>query len=129
LHESKNKKGAYVDVPVPVCQLLEFYLKGSFNQEFYLFTSKGVPSNNCYGRNNLREKYNYATTGLDLDPETTYYSWKHTGVVKSYRSGIDIKALQIQGRWHSIDMMDKYLKSIGLIENTQFTSVMNLIEV
>lgn len=49
--------------------------------------------------------------------------------IKILRAGIDFKSLQKQGRWHSIEMVDKYLKTLGIGENKEFTSVMNLIEV
>jgi hypothetical protein len=81
------------------------------------------------GRNSMRDKFKALVKPLGYGSEYTLYSFKHAGVVKAYKSGIDLKSLQRQGRWHSIEMVDKYLKSLGLTENTGFTSVMNLIEV
>jgi integrase len=128
-NESKNKKACYIDMPDPVCELIKEYLKGETDKDLLLFTCNGIPGSRMLGRNHLRERYNEALKNIELDNDLTFYSWKHTGVVKAYKSGIDIKSLQIQGRWHTIDMMDNYLKSLGLVENKQFTSVMNSIEV
>lgn len=42
------------------------------------------------------------------------YSWKHTGAVNAYRSGIGIKQLQRLLRHSTVQMTDIYLKSLGL---------------
>jgi len=42
------------------------------------------------------------------------YSWKHTGVVNAYKAGMDVKAIQAQGRHHSLEMTDIYLRGLGL---------------
>ena len=104
-------------------------MKGIKENDFYLFTSKGCPGLTLTSRHTLRNYYNQSIKHLNLDKDLTWYSWKHSGVVKAYKSGIDIKALQRQGRWHSVDMVDRYLKSLGLVENKDFTNVMNLVEI
>jgi Site-specific recombinase XerD len=126
---SKNKKSNKIDIPVPLIRELKNYLKDELLNDKYLISASDETSYKMCGRNTLRDKYNKCVKGLNLDSDTTFYSWKHTGVVKAYQAGIDIKALQIQGRWHTIDMMDKYLKSLGLIENKNFTDRMNNIEI
>lgn len=126
---SKNKKSNQVDIPGPLIKLLKDYLKSNCESENYLITSRGVPGLSMMGRNTLRDKYENIVKSLNLDIDCTFYSWKHTGVVKAYRSGIDVKALQRQGRWHSLEQVDKYLKSLGLIENKEFTSKMNFVEI
>ena len=125
---SKNKKSSSVDIPGPLLKLLNEYLLNESEKEKYLFTRDKKPGFQMHGRNSLRDKYESLVKGLNLDSDLTFYSWKHTGVVKAYKAGIDIKALQIQGRWHDLKEMDKYLKSLGLVENTSFTSKMNSIE-
>jgi len=126
---SKNKINFTIDVPLPLIELLKVYLSENYNQDFYIFSALGVPSFKMYGRNSVRDKYKLLVKGLNLGSEYSLYSWKHSGVVKAYKSGIDLKALQIQGRWHSIEMVDNYLKSLGLIENKNFTSIMNFIDI
>jgi len=125
---SKNKKSFQLDMPEPLVNLIKNYINDESDKDKYLITGKGVPDFKMCGRNTLRDKYERIIESLKLDSDLTFYSWKHTGVVKAYQSGIDIKSIQLHGRWHSIDMMDKYLKSLGLIENKNFTSVMNKIE-
>lgn len=52
--------------------------------------------------------------------DKTLYSWKHSGVVRAYKAGVDLKAIQMQCRHHSIEQTDTYLKSLGFQENTAF---------
>lgn len=44
----------------------------------------------------------------------TLYSWKHTGVVMAYKSGLDIKTIQRQCGHSSVQTTDVYLRSLGL---------------
>ncbi|TDE16168.1 tyrosine-type recombinase/integrase [Dyadobacter psychrotolerans] len=44
----------------------------------------------------------------------TLYSWKHTGAVNAYLSGVGIKQLQLMLRHSTVQMTDIYLKSLGL---------------
>jgi len=125
---SKNKKSSMVDIPNPLIKILEKYLENKNNIEMYLISVENRPSLKMSGRNYLGLTYKNAVKSLNLDSELTFYSWKHTGVCKAFKSGIDIKALQFQGRWHNLEMVDKYLKSLGLIENKNFTSIMNNLE-
>jgi len=67
-------------------------------------------------RKRVSERHRKAikATGLDKNSALTLYSWKHTGVVRAYKAGVDLKTIQSQCRHSSLDMTDKYLKSLGL---------------
>ncbi len=54
--------------------------------------------------------------GYDTE-QYSFYSWKNTGAVNFYRAQKDIKALQLQLRHHSLDQVDEYLRSMGVIDN------------
>ena len=64
--------------------------------------------------------YSKLVEPLNLGKEFTLYSWKHTGVVNAYKNGVDIKALQLQCRHHSVSQTDTYLKSLGFMDNEEF---------
>ncbi|MEO6285841.1 MAG: site-specific integrase [Dyadobacter sp.] len=49
-----------------------------------------------------------------LEKGYTLYSWKHTGAVNAYKSGVGIKELQGLLRHSSVQITDIYLKSLGL---------------
>lgn len=44
----------------------------------------------------------------------TLYSWKHTGAIQAVKAGIGVKELQIQLRHHSLDMVNQYLRQMGV---------------
>ena len=57
------------------------------------------------------------------------YSWKHTGNVTSYKNGIDIYSIMKQNGHTSIDTTMKYLKTLGLIIDTDFTNKFDKIRI
>ncbi len=49
----------------------------------------------------------------------TLYSWKHTGAVRAYQSGLDIKKLQTLLRHSSLQITDIYLRSLNAITDIE----------
>ena len=89
------------------------------NLLFYL--NKENP-NKIIGTNTLADRYRKELDFLNFDKCYTMYSWKHTGNVTSYKNGIDIYAIMKQNGHTSIDTTMKYLKTLGLIIDTDFTN-------
>jgi L-asparaginase II len=52
-----------------------------------------------------------------LSDTHNFCSWKHTGVIAASQSGINMKDLQMQLRHHSLDMVNEYLKQLGVIDS------------
>lgn len=46
----------------------------------------------------------------------SFYSLKHTGVVRAVKAGVNIKEIQLQLRHHSLDMVNEYLKNLGVFD-------------
>ena len=67
-------------------------------------------------------KYRQVLNSLNFDDHFTLYSWKHTGNVTAYKNGIDIYAIMKQNGHTSIDTTMKYLKTLGLIIDIDFTN-------
>jgi len=115
-------------IPSPLMELLKgmdldkypshWYLFGSDTEIRKKFTAKQwfIPSPKREYRNRASEQHRTAIeqSGLAKNNDITMYSWKHTGVVKAYRNGTDLKALQMQCRHSNLDMTNTYLKSLGL---------------
>ena len=87
---------------------------------FYLFSSQKKPSIKGISKTWMNVHYSKLVEPLNLGKEFTLYSWKHTGVVNAYKNGVDIKALQLQCRHHSVSQTDTYLKSLGFMDNDEF---------
>jgi len=58
--------------------------------------------------------------GLPDDPDKTFYSWKHTGVVDYYQQIKDPYAIMRQCRHSDIKTTMIYMKSLGLNPNAEF---------
>ena len=114
---SKNKKDDYLYI---TDQLLDCILSMSLenlSKNDYLFRSK---DNQQIGVNVMYERFRKVLKKFRIIGGHTLYSWKHTGVVAAYNLGVDLKAIQLQCRHHSIEMTDNYLKSLGFGENAGF---------
>lgn len=111
---SKNGKSEYVAIPDAFLPVLEEYY-GAASPNDYLFprasdASKPVPENMMYNRHRkiLKE--------LGFPSGYTLYSWKHTGAIQAVKSGVGVKALQIQLRHHSLDQVNAYLRQMGVFD-------------
>jgi integrase len=125
---SKNGKTQFVKIPENFIKQLQFLEK--YPPHFFVFGSGGhpglVPRSKKYfpdlHQKILKENY------FNLK-EHKFYSWKHTGAAMYYMATGDTKGLKEQGRWHSLDMVDEYLKNLGVMDiqrlRDQFPEIAN----
>jgi integrase len=71
------------------------------------------------GRNTLGERFREVLNGLGYGRDYQLYSWKHTGAIACVKAGISLKELQLQLRHHSLDMVDRYLRQLGVADLAQ----------
>lgn len=116
---SKNGKEEFVSIPDPLIREFEKMNLAQFPKDYYLVGSGGVPSVKPMAANWIGNNHKKVLDGLNITGKT-FYSWKHTGVVEAYKSGVDIKAIQLQCRHASIEQTDQYLKSLGFRDNEAF---------
>jgi len=64
----------------------------------------------------LSKLHRKVLTVLGIKGRYGFYSWKHTGAVKSIQARINAKELQMQLRHHSLDMVNEYLKNLGIMD-------------
>ena len=117
---SKNGKTSTIAMPNQFAEILISHCIDKLPSNYFLFGEKGtpglIPNTEFYffsRHKYLLKKYNYDTSRFRL------YSWKHTGAVAMVKSGIHIKFIQAQGRWHSLDMVDKYLRQLGAYDMSE----------
>lgn len=62
---------------------------------------------------------------LGYTKDFTFYSWKHTGITwaKLY-GGLTDAAIFVQGGWKDWNSFTKYMKSLGLMDNSEFAKKM-----
>jgi integrase len=113
---SKNKKDQYVVIPNALRRDLEKINLEKYPPNYFLVGKDGYPSQNQIPINWLSTKHREVLRHLKYSPDYNLYSWKHTGVVQSYRAGMGLKELQLQLRHHSLDMVKIYLESLGILD-------------
>lgn len=121
--QSKNRKTQSVVIPQAYAQELSDYIGGA-SSDFYLFGFKWKPCGKPMSRNHVSLKLNAVIHGLGFGSDYTLYSFKHSGVVAAYQAGIDLYSISRQLRHHSLVITQIYLKSLGLMPNTEFASKM-----
>jgi integrase len=109
---AKNRKTETVAIIKPLKVLVD--LRG-YEGNYYLFGTGLRPAKRTCSENTPLTWHTDALKACGLHGKGyTLYSWKHTGAVNAYLSGVGIKQLQLLLRHSTVQMTDIYLKSLGL---------------
>lgn len=111
---SKNNKSEFVTIPDSLIDSIINLVQLKSSGE-YLFPGKSGP----ISKNRMNDRHRPFLEKYNFTKDHTLYSWKHTGVVRAYKAGVDLKRIQLQCRHHSIAETDNYLKSMGMYENLE----------
>jgi len=113
---SKNKKSQYVIIPQQFYkELIELKIQ-TYHPNFYIFGKHGIPSAEKHRKDYFSKRHTQITRSLGISNMYSLYSWKHTGAIDVIKAGINVKDLQLQLRHHSLEMVDVYLRSLGVME-------------
>jgi integrase len=126
---SKNKKDGYVYIPDRIAEIIKENKIHKADRNSFIFCKSGYGGFDHLTKHDMYRKHKKMLELMEMEGEYTLYSWKHTGVTKAYKNGIDIKALQRQCRHSSIDITDNYLRALGLGENEGFANKINEVEI
>jgi integrase len=114
---SKNKKTEKVAIPNELMRVFMQHELYKYAPDYYLFGHDGEPGPDRNRKDHFNKKHRQILTTLKFDcNKYKLYSWKHTGAVGMVKNGIHIKQIQQQGRWHSLDQVNEYLRSLGVNE-------------
>jgi integrase len=112
---SKTKKTESVTIPRQLYPIIEAMKLHKYPTTHYAFSTQGEPhfektKYDYFSRihRSILVRLGYDTTRYKL------YSWKHTGAVAWIKAGGNVKALQSQMRHSTLEMTDRYLRSLGL---------------
>lgn len=110
------KVGHYRFVPIPaqLKQYLEPYLNSIYPGNYFLFGRDRRPSSLPLGQNTLYNRHVYYLDQLGFPEGYTLYSWKNTGAVMMYRSGIKFKYISMLMGHSNIQTTDTYFKTLGI---------------
>lgn len=120
---AKNRKQASVVIPSAFMPSVEAWLRGRKNSEWLFPSSRTAHAPIC--RNHMIRKHQAVLGYMGYDTDNyMLYSWKHTGAVMAVKAKISLKFLQIQLRHSSLDMVNKYLRQLGIIDMEDFSENM-----
>lgn len=114
---SKNKKTQKVTIPKQFKRNIEFL--ENYPNNYYILSKNGKPGQVPISTKWLNDEHRKVLDKLNIIGRYAFYSWKHTGVVKAVKAGINIKDLQLQLRHHSLDMVNEYLKNLGVLDSPE----------
>lgn len=112
---SKNKKTQKVVVPESFLAELEFLKE--YPNNYFLLSRTGSPGLVPVAANYLNNEHKKVLDALKIRGRYAFYSWKHTGVVKCVQAKFNIRDIQNQLRHHSLDMVQEYLKNLGVLQS------------
>jgi len=121
--QSKNRKQQTVVIPSAFAREVREFLSGA-DPDHWFIGSGNKPGKVHQHRNTVSLKFRKVLDELGFGKDHTLYSWKHSGVVSAYQAGIDLYSISRQLRHHSLVITQIYLKSLGLMPNTEFASKM-----
>lgn len=113
---AKKNKNRHVIISEQLELLIEKYRLRTYPQDYYLFTTDGVPGKQPTGHNYFYKANRKALIACGItDKDYDLYSWKHTGNIQAKIAGTSIYELQKQNGHESIQQTEKYLRKIGAI--------------
>jgi integrase len=115
---AKNDTGQHVRIPKPLEKLIQEYNLRKYPRNYYIFSRLGEPGPEHVGgdffyRRNKKVLEHLSLDGLGKD----LYCYKHTGNIRLFLAGADIKTIQQQNRHSTIQQTDIYLKGLGLFRD------------
>lgn len=112
---SKNRKTQKVAIPAHFLEEIQ-YLK-QYSNNTYVISRSGAPGDVCVAANWMNNEHSKVLNKLQIRGNYAVYSWKHTGVVACVKAGLNIRDIQNQLRHHSLDMVQEYLKGLGVLQS------------
>ena len=114
-NSAKSNEGDYVDIPLPLEQLIQQQKIRDYPGHYFVFSASGEPGVEMVGpkffyRRHVKVvgKMNLTGSGHDM------YSWKHTGAIALWTATKDIELIRHQARHSDIKQTIEYLRDLGL---------------
>ncbi len=112
---SKNKKTEKVAIPSHLVKEIEQLQQ--YPNHYFVFSRSGGPGLIQVPETWIYKQHKQVLDKLQIRGRYSFYSWKHTGVVKCVQAGLNIRDIQNQLRHHSLDMVQEYLKNLGVLQS------------
>ena len=115
--DSKNRKGDYVDMYAPLKKIIEDARLMEYPKHFYIFTTNGGPGPVRSYPDYFRRANNKVLEAVKLKPSKRkydVYSYKHSGAINLYLSGVELVDIQSQCRHKTLTQTMEYLRELDL---------------
>ncbi|MEW7281233.1 site-specific integrase [Aquimarina sp. 2201CG1-2-11] len=119
---SKTKKRDVVPIVPALKKIIEEMNLENYHPDDYLFGTDQVPSSSKMGENYMGKHFKKVKDYFDFGSDYTLYGFKHTAVVNWYQKEKDIRKIQKMCRHSSMLMTERYLKSLGLLDDKDAVS-------
>jgi integrase len=120
---SKNRKQDSITIPASFEKLIETSGILKLDPEMYIFGYPGKlfqPSLIKVKRlDDFSDRQREVNTLLGINPDCSFYSWKHTGACELYNLTTDPYVVMRQCRHSDIVITMRYLRSLGMGVNEQ----------
>jgi integrase len=117
---SKNRKQEGISITEGLKEVICEMRLDRYPSDWYIFGIGLNPGPRKYAKgDSITIIHKEFLKELNIPPEKTLYSWKHTGVCDYFNLIKDPYALMRQLRHHDLTMTMIYLKSLGLTPNDQ----------
>jgi integrase len=114
---AKNRIPRNFQILKPLLNVIEEMNLKAYSQDFYIFGQNGVPGPKHFSRTKFYVIFRQIFESLGLPREYTLYSTKHFGITKHFLAGFDLRWIQDQAGFSSLEMILKYMRSLGLSAN------------
>jgi integrase len=109
---SKNKLSQVVDLPGEILEQLRAIGFEGMPAGTLLFSGRQLqPGHTVLHRNRVSEMWKQLVR-IELGIDKDMYSLKHKGAIDLVNTGVDIKKIQVYMRHSSLDITDKYLRTL-----------------
>ncbi len=112
---AKDNEGEFIDIPLPLEQLIQAQQIRDFPGHYYVFSAEGQPGAEMVGPKYFYRRHVQVLQRISLiDSGHDMYSWKHTGAVALWNATKDIELIRIQARHSDIKQTIEYLRDLGI---------------
>lgn len=115
--DSKNRQGDYVDIFAPLKQIIIESRILNYPGDYYIFSRDGKPGTWKTWKGYFRRRHNKVLKALKLNESKRrydIYSYKHTGAINLYLSGLEIIDIQTQCRHKTLNQTMEYLRDLDM---------------
>ncbi|MEW7277512.1 site-specific integrase [Aquimarina sp. 2201CG1-2-11] len=126
VESSKGKRCDIVPIASGLRKIIDKMNLAEYDKDCYVFSGSKKPSTLQIGKNYMTKHFLKVKQhfGFDKDPDYTLYGFKHTAAVNWYKAEKDIRKIQKMCRHTTVTTTERYLKSLGLLEDENAVSML-----